>query len=47
MRPTTARTLVDLRSNIHLDAEYDSPDEVLSDRQLTAEQKRSLLASWA
>lgn len=48
MRPTTANsTLVDLRSCINLDAEYDSPFDVASDSALSTEQKRSLLASWA
>jgi hypothetical protein len=47
MRPTTAHTLVDLRSCIHLDADYDSPEDVVLDPSLTKEQKRVLLASWA
>lgn len=47
MRPTTAHTLVDLRSCIHLDAHYDRPEDVVDDPALTTEQKRTLLASWA
>lgn len=48
MRPTTANsTLVDLRSHINMNAEYDSPHDVVSDVSLTTEQKRTLLASWA
>lgn len=48
MRPTTANTtLVDLRNHININAEYDSPYDVVSDPSLTKMQKRELLASWA
>lgn len=48
MRPTTATsTLIDLRTHINVDAEYDSPYDVVSDPTLKKEQKRALLASWA
>ncbi|RYG56855.1 hypothetical protein EON80_28905 [bacterium] len=47
MRPTTAHTVIDLRSCINLQADYDSPEDVVVDPNLTTEQKRTLLASWA